>query len=46
MSNAYAWLMTADAGLEFERHSAILEAALDRFFAEATAPQFDPLSSR
>ena len=44
--NAYAWLMTADAGLEFERGLKDLEAALDRFFAEATAPQFDPRSSR
>jgi len=39
--NAYAWLMTAGVGLEYERDLKDLEAALDRFFAEATAPQFD-----
>jgi hypothetical protein len=42
--NVYAWLMNADAGSEFERDFKDLGVALDRFFAEATAPQFDPRS--
>lgn len=42
--NAYAWLMTADAGSEYRRDLKDLETALDRFFADATAPRFDPRS--
>lgn len=42
--NAYAWLMTADAGSEYIRDREALDLALDRFFAEATPPQFDPRS--
>jgi hypothetical protein len=42
--NAYAWLMTADAGSEYQRDLKDLEQALDRFFADAIAPQVDPRS--